>query len=124
MRWAGCLLVVRRGGVLPGILPGTTVAGPAIMTAASVIAWSSQVRQWLAGAVSAGGAVVGTGVVLHILSGVLAGVVAWFQRFPGLGDVLRQDECATVPALHIHPAPGARTVWRIRVIPPFTDRGL
>ena len=28
---------------------------------------------------------VGTGVVLHILSGVLVGVVAWFQRFPALG---------------------------------------
>ena len=67
---------------------------------------------------------VGTGVVLHILSGVLAGVVAWFQRFPGPGDVLRQDECATRAPLHIHPAPGARTVWRIRVVPPFTDRGL
>ena len=61
---------------------------------------------------------------LHIHSEVLAGVVAWFQRFPGPGDVLRQDECATVPALHTHPAPGARADRRIRVIPPFTDRGL
>jgi len=42
-------------------------------------------------------------VVLHILSGVLAGVVAWFQRFPGPGDVREQDECATRAPSHIHP---------------------
>ena len=65
MWWAGCLLVVRRGGALPGILPSAAVVGQ------SGVCW------WCASS--------GSGVVLHILSGVLTGVVAWFQRFPTLG---------------------------------------
>ena len=46
----------------------------------------SRVRQWLARATPAGGMGVGAGASLHILSGVLVGVVAWFQRFPALGE--------------------------------------
>ena len=67
---------------------------------------------------------VGAGASLHILSGVLVGVVAWFQRFPGTGGVRGRDECATRASLHIYPGSWPRVVRRIRVIPPFTDRGL
>ena len=104
LRWAGRLLVVRRGGVLPGILPSTTVVG-------------QSGGCWWCG-------LSGSGVVLHIHSEVLAGVVAWFQRFPGTGGVRGRDECATWASLHIHPGSRPRVVRRIRVIPPFTDRGL
>lgn len=63
-------------------------------------------------------------VVLHIHPGVLVGVVAWFQRFLGPGDVRGRDECAMRASLHIHPGSRPRVVRRIRVITPFTDRGL
>jgi len=63
-------------------------------------------------------------VVLHIHPEVLVRVVAWFQRFLGPGDVRGRDECATWASLHIHPGSRPRVVRRIRVIPPFTDRGL
>ena len=92
------------GGALPGILPSATVGGQGGVC-------------WWCG-------LSGSGVVLHIHSEVLAGVVAWFQRFPGPGDVREQDECATAPALHIHPASRVRADRRIRVVLPFTDRGL
>ena len=64
------------------------------------------------------------GAVLHIHSGVLVGSVAWFQRFPALGGVRGQDECATQALLHIHPVSVPWFAGQTRVIPPFTDRGL
>ena len=64
------------------------------------------------------------GVVLHIHPGVLVGSVAWFQRFLALGGVRGQDECATRALLHIHPVSVPWFAGKIRVIPPFTDRGL
>ena len=77
------------------------------------------------GAPAGGVAVRGRGawaVVLHIHPGVLVGVVAWFQRFPGTGGVRGRDECATRASLHIHPGSRPRVVRWIRVILPFTDR--
>ena len=62
--------------------------------------------------------------VLHIHPGVLVGMVASFQRFPAPGCGGEQDECATRAPLHIHPGSQAQADGQIRMIPPFTDRGL
>ena len=64
------------------------------------------------------------GAVLHIHPGVLVGSLASFQRFPAPWDVRGQDECATRAPLHIHPVSGPWLAGKIRVAPPFTDRGL
>ena len=64
------------------------------------------------------------GAVLHIHPGVLVGSLASFQRFPAPWDVRGQDECATRAPLHIHPVSGPWFARQIRVVPPFTDRGL
>ena len=52
------------------------------------------------------------------------GLLASFQRFPAPGGGGEQDECATRAPLHIHPGSQAQADGRIRMIPPFTDRGL
>ncbi len=82
--------------------------------------WPGEWPWWLPVACSSGAGV----AVLHIHPGVLVGVVASFQRFPAPGGGGEQDECATRAPLHIHPGSQAQADGQIRMIPPFTDRGL
>ena len=111
---SGCLLVVSfcRGRGAGCLLPGS---------GGVQVVWGSGVGRYRAGG---RGACWWRGAVLHIHSGVLVGSVAWFQRFLALGGVRGQDECATRAPLHIHPVSGPWFAGKIRVIPPFTDRGL
>ena len=109
---SGCLLVVSscRGRGAGCLLPGS---------GGVQVVWG---RGW--SPVGGCGAWWWRGVVLHIHPGVLVGSVAWFQRFLALGGVRGQDECATRAPLHIHPVSGPWFARQIRVVPPFTDRGL
>ncbi len=118
-RYVGCLLVVWVGA---GVRP----SGSASLSGCPLVVrgWGRRLlggRPWWLPVVCSSGAWV---AVLHIHPGVLVGMVASFQRFPAPRGGGEQDECATRAPLHIHPGSQAQADGRIRMIPPFTDRGL